>query len=117
MKIIEVISQKIESNVSYFIEGMKEEARGTKEAAQIVKKYLSGIEITDQEEKILKAQIWDTLKMVGVVIPFILIPGASILIPILIRVAKKNNIELLPEGFIPKVKREEMKTLSSQENV
>ena len=99
MKIFDVIVQKIEVNAHHFVRGMKEEAKGTKEAAEIVGKYMKEREITPEEEKILKAQLWDTLKIVGVVVPFILIPGASIIIPILIKVAQKHNIELMPASF------------------
>ena len=99
MRIFEVILQKIEVNAHHFVRGMKEEARGTKEAAEIIGKYMKEREITPEEEKILKAQLCDTLKVVGVVVPFILIPGASIIIPILIKVAQKHNIELMPASF------------------
>jgi hypothetical protein len=43
--------------------------------------------------------VYDILKTLGVGIPFALIPGASILIPILIKVAQKKGINLLPSAF------------------
>ena len=55
--------------------------------------------ITDDEDQLLKIQIMDSLKIVGIGIPFILIPGASVLMPILIRVADKHHIELMPSAF------------------
>jgi len=97
--------QKIEVSAHHFVRGMKEEAKGTKEAAEIIGKYMKERKISDEEEKILKAQLWDTLKIVGVVVPFIVIPGASILIPILIKVAKKHNIDLMPASFNGEVQK------------
>ena len=65
----------------------------------VIEKYLKEGEISPEEEEILKIQIVDTLKIVGVVIPFALIPGSAILMPLLIKVAEKNNIELMPTAF------------------
>jgi len=42
----------------------------------------------------------DSLKILGIGIPFVLIPGASILMPILVRVARKHHIELMPSAFV-----------------
>ena len=96
---IDSISAKIESNAHHFIESIKEEARGTRDAAEIIGKYIKEHKITEEEDRILKTQLWNTLKIFGIGIPFIFIPGASVLIPILVRVAKKRNIELLPSSF------------------
>ena len=78
---------------------MKTEYAGTKEAGAIMRKYMKEGKITAEEEHILKTQMVDSLKIVGVVVPFVLVPGASILMPILIKVAGKHNIELLPSAF------------------
>lgn len=99
MKYVDDLLKKIEDGAVHFIESIKEEARGTKEASSIIRKYISEGFITEEEEEILKKQMWDTLKVVGVVVPFVLIPGASIIIPILVKVAKKNKIDLLPSSF------------------
>jgi hypothetical protein len=37
--------------------------------------------------------------MAGIGIPFILIPGASILLPAIIYVAKKHNVNIFPSAF------------------
>jgi len=105
MRMFEIIVQKIEVNAHHFVRGIKEEARGTKEAAEIIGKYMKDRKITDDEEKILKAQLWDTLKVVGVVVPFIIIPGASILIPIIVRQAKKMGVDILPKSFDPPINK------------
>ncbi len=89
----------IEESAHHFLFCVKTEYTSTKEAGQIMEKYMREGKITPEEEHILKTQFVDTLKIAGVVVPFVLIPGASILMPILIKVAAKHNIELLPSAF------------------
>ena len=93
------ILKKIETEIKLFLENVKEQAENTEEAGGVIKKYLSGKELNDEDEEILKTQLFDWLKIFGVVIPFVLIPGASILMPFIIKVAKKYNIELMPSAF------------------
>jgi hypothetical protein len=93
------ILQKIEENIDLFLINIKKQASNTKEAGAIIEKYIKEGKITEEEEKILQTQLWDSLKIVGVVIPFVLIPGASLLMPLILKVAEKNDIELLPTAF------------------
>jgi hypothetical protein len=93
------ILKKIEKEIKLFLENIKEQAENTEEAGGVIKKYLLGEQLNDEDEKILKTQLIDWLKIFGVVIPFVLIPGASILMPFIIKVAKKYNIELMPSAF------------------
>ncbi len=39
------------------------------------------------------------LKIAGIGIPFILLPGASIIIPFILKAAEKRNIDLMPSNF------------------
>lgn len=105
---MEKIINKIEENIHIFILNIKQQASNTKEAGLVIEKFILEGEITDEEEKILQTQLWDSLKIVGVVIPFVLIPGASLLLPLIIKVAKKNNIELLPTAFQEKEKSKDL---------
>jgi hypothetical protein len=93
------IVEKIEESAHHFLHGMKAEYTETRESAVIVRKYMTEGTITTEEEQVLKTELVDSLKMAGVMIPFVLVPGASILMPILIKVADKHNIELMPSGF------------------
>lgn len=93
------IIEKIETGAHHFLECIKIEYQDTKEAGKIVEKYIREGEISEDEEQVLKQQLVDSLKIVGVVVPFVLVPGASILMPLLIKVASKHNIELLPSAF------------------
>lgn len=89
----------IEEHAHHFLNGVRTEYTGEKEAIVIIRKYIGGNKITDEEYHILKTQLADSLKIVGIGVPFALIPGASIVMPILIKVAEKHNIELMPSGF------------------
>jgi hypothetical protein len=93
------IIERIEAGAHHFLHSVKVEYHGTKEAGLIVRKYMKEGKITPEEEQVLKLQLADSLKMAGIMIPFVLIPGASILMPVLIKVADKHNIELLPSAF------------------
>ncbi len=90
----------IEEHIHHFLLDIKAEWHGDKEAAFIIQKYIREGKISDEEDKILRTQLMDSLKIIGIGIPFVLIPGASILMPIIIKVAGKHNIELMPSAFI-----------------
>ncbi len=91
-----VIIDYIEAGAHHFLISLQKEGANTKQAALIVKKYVETGTITHEEEELLKVHFSDTLKIVGIAVPFVLIPGASIVMPILIKTAKKHNINLLP---------------------
>ncbi len=63
------IESVIESNVHHFLLGMRAEYRGDKEAFVIIRKYLSDGKISDEDDKILKTQVMDSLKIIGIRIP------------------------------------------------
>jgi len=93
------IEQTIEEHARHFLQNLKKEIDGDKDAAAIIGKYIKHGQITDEEDHVLRTQFMDSLKIIGVGVPFILIPGASILIPIIVKVAEKHNIELIPSAF------------------
>jgi len=98
------ILQTIEDSAHHFLMCMKTELIQTKDASIIIQKYMKDGSLTKEEESLLKTQFVDSLKIIGVLVPFVLIPGASILMPILIKVASKHNIQLMPSAFNDKVK-------------
>jgi len=89
----------IEEHVHHFLREVSVEYNGEKEAGIIIRQYISEGKITDEQERVLKTQLMDTLKILGIGVPFVLIPGASVLMPILIRVADRYNITLMPSAF------------------
>lgn len=89
----------IEENVHHLLLGIKTEYDGDRQAADIIRKYIAGGTISVQEDEILRTQVMDSLKIVGIGIPFVLIPGASILMPIILKIASRYNIDLTPSDF------------------
>lgn len=43
-----------------------------------------------EEEKHLKTQVADVFKILGIGVPFMIIPGATLLIPFILKAAKKK---------------------------
>jgi len=103
------IKEDLEEKIRVFIQKLSEEGTETKEAIKILQKHIMGESVTPEEEKELKEQFFDVLKMAGIGIPFILIPGASLLLPAILYVAKKHDFNLFPSAFNDKGK--EMKTI------
>jgi hypothetical protein len=95
----DILVKKVEAGAHYFLQGIRSEYAGTKAAGAIIHKYMRSGKISATDEQILKKQLADSLKIIGIVIPFVLLPGASILMPVLIKVARKHNIQLMPTSF------------------
>ncbi|MGY6648378.1 hypothetical protein [Wenyingzhuangia sp. IMCC45574] len=82
-----------------FFVGVKNGAKDTQRTTGLIQTFLTKGKISKEEEKFLKVYISDVLKIVGIGIPFVLLPGATIIIPFLVRAAEKRNIDLLPSNF------------------
>ena len=82
-----------------FVSKMGTEAKETREASKVVVKFLKEGKVSKEEEHELKTQIYDLFKMAGIGIPFMLIPGSTLLMPFLIKLANKGGIDLLPSAF------------------
>ena len=95
-----------------FVSKMGTEAKETHEASKVVVKFLKEGKVSKEEEHELKTQIYDLFKMAGIGIPFMLIPGSTLLMPFLIKLAKKKGIDLLPSAF----KKEEEDTLDNPQD-
>lgn len=91
--------KKFKSGVQQFANGMREEVAETREASTYVKKYMGGEKLTKEENEAVRKQFYDILKMIGVGIPFALVPGGSVLIPIIVKIARRHNIKLMPSSF------------------
>ena len=70
---------------------LKNEASGSKETSRIIVKFVSAQAITKEEEKHLKTQVSDVFKILGIGVPFMLIPGATLLIPFILKAAEKKG--------------------------
>lgn len=96
---ISIHKEKANKAFQELIVNLKVEATETQVASKIFVKYIKEGNVSEKEEQELKTQVYDLLKVLGIGIPFALIPGASLLIPFLIKIANKKGIELLPTAF------------------
>lgn len=98
--------QKIKDNrkkatkaLKVFAKDLGNEAKETHQASKILVKFLKEGSVSPDEEKELKTQVYDLFKMVGIGIPFFMIPGSTLLLPFLIKIANRYGVNLLPTSF------------------
>jgi hypothetical protein len=96
---ISIHKEKANKAFQELIVNLKVEATETQVASKIFVKYIKEGNVSKKEEQELKTQVYDLLKVLGIGIPFALIPGASLLIPFLIKIANKKGVQLLPTAF------------------
>lgn len=82
-----------------FIKRLKVESAETSEAAQILARYTKGEEVSKEEMEKFRNQMIDVIKVIGIGIPFTVIPGSSLLLPLVIAISKKYKIDILPSSF------------------
>ena len=98
---------------------LKTEGSKSKEALSLLmKKYKNKEKLTEEETRFIMQQAKDIGKL-SLLIPFVVLPGSPITIPILYKVSKKLNIDLTPSAF-KKLETKELiedteKTLKSKE--
>ena len=98
-KKITIHKEKASKAFQELIVNIKTEANETQVASKILVKYIKEGNVSKEEEKELRTQVYDLLKVLGIGVPFAIIPGASLLLPFLIKIAQKKGIELLPTAF------------------
>jgi len=92
-------SEKYSKAFRYFLKNLSNEAKETKKASLLIVKFLKNGSLTKDEEKELKLQFYDLLKIMGVGVPFFMIPGSTILIPFIMKLAEKAGIDIIPSSF------------------
>ena len=92
-------SKKSSKAIRLFFINLHSEAKETRDASKIIVKYVRNGKLSKQDEKELKLQVYDLLKIMGIGVPFVMIPGSSILIPFLMKIAEKRGINILPSSF------------------
>lgn len=97
--LIKTNKRKTTKALNNFLIGVKNEATDSKEATRIIAKFVIKQSITKEEEKHLKTQVYDVFKILGIGVPFMIIPGATILIPFILKAAEKKGINLYPSNF------------------
>jgi hypothetical protein len=90
-----------------FLDVLKKEYGDTKDLLPIIRKYIkTNGKISDQEKRMFAKQMKDTLKVIGLgSIAVIPVPGTMLMIPLIIKLATKFKINLLPEADEPESER------------
>jgi len=83
---------------AFFI-NLRKEASETKQASYLIVKYLKEGKLSKKEEKELKLQFYDVLKIMGVGIPIFMIPGSTVLVPFLVKLSRKLRLDIIPSSF------------------
>lgn len=111
---LRVLLNMTEVQTQMFFDIIRKEYGDTKDLLPIIQKFIKTKNLTPEEKKIFQTQMKDTMKLLGLgAIAAIPLPGTMLLIPVIIQLAKKFNINLLPEvkeekelETLPIVKRE-----------
>lgn len=82
-----------------FLKRLKKEGSETSEAAIILSRYAKGEEVSKEDMEKFRSQMIDVIKVLGIGVPFTIIPGSSLLLPLVLSIAKKYNIDILPSSF------------------
>ena len=90
--------QAIKNGIKDFFEKASMEKDETVQSMKILSKYATGKEVSDEEKKYVADQFKDILKMTGMG-AVAAAPGGSIAVPLLVKAAKKMNVDLMPSAF------------------
>lgn len=91
--------EKLNQFIIDFLKRLKKEGLETSEAAQILSRYATGKSVSKEDKDKFREQMIDVIKVLGIGIPFTLIPGSSLLLPLVVAIAKKYNIDIRPSSF------------------
>jgi hypothetical protein len=75
------------------------EATQTKQAGGICIKCVQGKEVTVEERKILWTQVIDIAKVILIGVPYIIIPGFTVVLIVLVKIGRKYKFNVLPSAF------------------
>jgi hypothetical protein len=90
---------KLSLTILDFLVKLKKEGDETSEAAIILSRYVKGEKISKEDADKFRNQMIDVIKILGIGIPFVIVPGSTLLLPIVVSVAKKYNIDIFPSSF------------------
>lgn len=91
--------KKLNLAIVDFLKRLKQEGNETSEAAIILARYAKGEKVSKEDMEKFRAQMINVIKVLGIGVPFAIIPGSSLLLPLVIAIAKKYNIDILPSSF------------------
>lgn len=97
------------SDAGRYSTGIKTEAVETKETFIILSKYIRKEKISRDEKRKFKQQVIDLLRSSGVMVPVMLVPLpfiGTLLLIIMDHLLLSMHIQLLPDSFYPKEKKD-----------
>ena len=101
-----MLSNMTEVQIQMFFNILKKEYGDTKDLLPLIRKFIKTKTLSKNEKEIFQKQMKDNLKLLGLgAIAAIPIPGTMLLIPVIVQLAKKFNINLLPDVKEEKSKR------------
>lgn len=100
-KWLSTLISKYSKEFKEFFKLLKKQFKHNKNARKIISNYITNKEVSKEDSILLKGIITDQLKIVGLgSIAILPIPGATALLILLIKMAKKFNINLIPSQMI-----------------
>lgn len=99
------MERKVKFLNNLWVKNFIDEKKEYGEAIKLIELYSKGQKLTKEEFHIIHTQLWDTLKLTGMGLIFI-IPGGSLLLVGLVYISNKTGWNLLPSAFnnIKKIK-------------
>lgn len=95
--------RKLNDLIIDFLSRLKQEGSETSDAAIILARYAKGEDVSKEDMDKFRNQMIDVAKMIGIGIPFTIIPGSTLLLPLVLSIAKRYNIDILPSSFKNKI--------------
>lgn len=107
MKFIKQFGEFKDREVKKFLSILDKEIENKKQLRNIFIKYAKRLPITLSEREFVRIQVIDILKLLGISALFV-IPASTIIIPLLIKMAKKFNYDILPSSMVIESLEEEI---------
>ena len=89
---------RIKESVEKFLKILKEEIKQKNKLKKIFIKYARNIPITPSEQQLVREELLDLLKILGMSTFFIL-PGSMLVIPFIIKLCNKYNVNIIPNSL------------------
>jgi len=89
---------KFKRSIEKFLEVLKNEVAQKTELKNVFIKYIRNIPITEAESQMVREQLLDILKLLGLGTIFVL-PGSMLVIPFIVKLCNKYNINIVPNSL------------------
>tara|TARA_E500000305_G_C3805403_1_gene135992 strand:- start:68 stop:493 length:426 start_codon:yes stop_codon:yes gene_type:complete len=84
--------------IKEFFRKFKQEMSETKEGIKLLVKMVKGVKLTDEEINFIKEQAKD-IALGSILLGIVALPGGGIAVAVLVKLAKKFGIDLMPSSF------------------